>query len=72
MISNELKKDAIAAWQEYAAALAEAFEWERGGLDTFAVDQAFKTEDPLVVENFIRYARQATQQVRSMKFVGEQ
>jgi hypothetical protein len=71
MIPDKLKREAIAAWQDYAAALSEAFHFGPGGLDTFPVDQAFRTEDPSVVESFIRYARRAAEEVRKMKFVGE-
>ena len=55
MVSEKLKQEAIAAWREYGEAIRIAFRMKQGyGLELLIVQQAFDTDDPKYVQEFIQ------------------
>lgn len=72
MVSKEKRFEARKAWAEYGAAIVKAFEFPSGSMIVVEpVESMLEDSNEKAVEAFIKWTRQQTEEVRTMKFLGE-
>lgn len=72
MVSDELKREARKAWQEYGQAIVKAFGFPEGSaIVADEVEMVLMTAPEARVRQFIKWVREQTEKVSAMEFLGE-
>ncbi|HTV81604.1 MAG TPA: hypothetical protein VME18_03050 [Acidobacteriaceae bacterium] len=72
MVSNELKSETRRAWHEYGEAIVKAWRFPPGSpILTDGVEELLSHFNDKKTKAFVEWVREQTEEVRSMKFVGE-
>lgn len=68
MATEELKKEAIKAWDEFGKAIVEAFNFKKGSfINSEVLYEAIQNNDKEKLEKLIEYAREQTKVMKGLE-----